>query len=550
VEIVNSDVAVAFDSLTIDDDNNSHSRGNGNGIPEPGEILELPVTLRNFGTALTAYGVSSDLEPISDNVTVYDASRNYGDLAPGESRTIESPYVVYISSEAQDGDIARMKLNVTDQNNDSWYSVIELQAQAPKFVVGRITIQDSNNRLDPGDSVDLVITVRNQGSVDAAAVTGTLTTDDDYASIEQANCSFGNIVVGDSASNSGTPLRISASTEAFIGGAISFVLHTVTQSGAESAVPFSVTVGSPLGRDPTGPDAYGYYMYDNTDTSYAPHPSYQWLEINPNLGGSGTRLNYGGNTDDKSVMLTLPFDLVYYGDHYGTLIVCINGWVSPDTFRMDSGGNFWSNFFNWPIPDPSGARAQISPFWDDLSFSGSNYGVYTWNDTANHKFYIEWYHMTHRNTSAIETIELVISDPSYHPTLTGDSELLYLYNDVSNTDSGENYASVGIETWDQLSGIQYTHDNENSSGAVNLVDSRAILVTTNTGRGGIRGTVDLQNGGFNQGAKVSVSTGQYRMTPVSGEYWLRNVPPETVTVTAQAQGYFPRLSTASLWSAT
>jgi hypothetical protein len=111
---------------------------------------------------------------------------------------------------------------------------------------------------------------------------------------------------------------------------------------------------------------------------------------------------------------------------------------------------------------------------------------------------------------------------------------------VSNNDSGENYATVGFESWDELTGIQYTHDNQNGPGAVNLVDSRAILVTTNTGRGGIRGTVDLQNGGFNQGAKVSVSTGQYRMTPVSGEYWLRNVPPETVSVTAQAQGYFPQ----------
>jgi hypothetical protein len=202
-------------------------------------------------------------------------------------------------------------------------------------------------------------------------------------------------------------------------------------------------------------------------------------------------------------------------------------------------GDFWANFFNWPIPDPGNAQGQVSPFWDDLSFSGSSYGVYTWHDTTNHRFVIEWYHMTHRNTSALETFELVITDPAYHPTLTGDSELLYLYNDVTNNDAGENYATVGFESWDELMGVQYTHDNVNSSGAVNLVDSRAIRVTTNTGRGGLRGMVDLQSGGLNEGARVSTSSGQHRTTPESGEFWLRNVPPGVVRVMAEAQGYFP-----------
>jgi hypothetical protein len=53
------------------------------------------------------------------------------------------------------------------------------------------------------------------------------------------------------------------------------------------------------------------------------------------------------------------------------------------------------------------------------------------------------------------------------------------------------------------------------------------------------GNVDLSNFGFNQDVKVSTSTGQYRITPQSGDFWIKDVPPGTPDVTAEIKGYFP-----------
>jgi hypothetical protein len=323
---------------------------------------------------------------------------------------------------------------------------------------------------------------------------------------------------------------------------VSFKLHTVTSTGAAADIPFTVSVDSTLqSSDPIGPDNYGYYLYDKNDTLYAPHPIYNWIEIAPGLGGEGTRLNWGSEYDDNSVLVVLPFDLVYYGQHYGSIIVCTNGFISPDTSRMDMRGNYWSYFFNWSIPDPGNCRAQISPFWDDLMVSNSgNNGVFIWNDTTQHRFVIEWNHTTNLNTGAIETFELVIYDPQYHPTLTGDSEILYQYSVIVNNDAGENYATVGMESWDELTGIEYTHDGYYSSGASTLSNGMAILITTNTGRGGIRGQVRAGEGESLAGAKVSVSSGQYRISSATGDYWITNVPPDTVSVLVEAGGYFPQ----------
>jgi hypothetical protein len=221
--------------------------------------------------------------------------------------------------------------------------------------------------------------------------------------------------------------------------------------------------------------------------------------------------------------------------------VSTNGFISPDTSTYDMRGDHWDYFFNWPIPDPGNCRAQISPFWDDLQVSSSgSYGVFIWNDTTEHRYVIEWNHTTNRNTSAVETFELIIYDPQYHPTLTGDSEILYQYSAIVNNDSGENYASVGLESWDQLTGIEYTHDNYYGSGASTLSNNMAILITTNTGRGGIKGQIRAGEGEGFGGAKVTASGGQYRISSAMGDYWITNIAPGTVGLSVEADGYFPQ----------
>ncbi len=539
VSIVDGEIAVGYDSHSIDDDNSGYSSGNGDGIADPGETIELTVDLKNFGTSGTAYNVTTSLESMdSDLISVFDSDRSYGDIAPGQIVSSEFPFVIKIDNRAQEGDIARLKLSVTDTNGDSWYSVIEISIESAKFKVTTVGFPGGNGRLDPGETIEMVLTIQNIGSIDAAGVSGYVTTDDDYTTVTAGSSSFGDIPVDGSANNMNYPFVVTCDASTFEGRQVGLLLHTTLSNGAESVVPFFTTIGSLQANDPTGPDAYGYYMFDNTDTDYSPAPTYEWVECVPGLGGSGTRISFS-NSDDYSVIISFPFDFVYYGDVTRDVIVSTNGFIALDTAVYDMGGNRWYNFFNWPIPDPANGRGQISPFWDDLSYTGSTYGVYYWYDEDNHRFIIEWYHMTQRNTSATETFEMIITDPAYYPTLTGDSEIQYLYNAIINNDSGENYSSVGFESFDEKRGLEYTYDNTYTPGAATLANGRAVKITTNTGRGAVGGMVDLSNFGFNQNVVVSSSTGQHRLTPQSGAYWIKNVPPGEVSISAEINGYFP-----------
>jgi hypothetical protein len=542
VSITRNELAVGYESHAIDDDNSGYSSGNGNGIANPGETIELSVDLRNFSDDQTAYDINVALDPIdADMAVVYDADRDYGDIGAGEIVSSETPFVIRIDPNTQDGVETRLKITATDGNDNSWESVVEIPVEAPKLIVSEVSFPGGNGRLDPGETLNMVLTLENMGSMDAEGVAATVETMDDYTTIVTESGTFGDIPVDGSGNNSLNPMVISSDPGTFDGRILNLILHTTTSSGAQSSIPFTVTVGNVLASDPVGPDAYGYYMFDNTDVDYAPHPTYDWVETVPSLGGQGTRLNFSNN-DDYSVLVALPFNFIYYGQPYSRIIVCINGFAAVDTDPYDMDGTYWYNFYNWPIPDPGNARGQISPFWDDLEYSGSTYGVYKWYDEDNHRFVIEWYHMNHRNTGSIETFEMIITDPAYYPTMTGDSEIYYQYQTIYNNDSGELYSSVGFESYDQLRGIEYTFDDVYAPGAASVTNSRAIKITTNTGRGAIRGNVDLSNLGFNQDVKVSISTGHYRFTPQSGDYWIMNVPPGTHDVSAEIRGYFPMTS--------
>ena len=243
---------------------------------------------------------------------------------------------------------------------------------------------------------------------------------------------------------------------------------------------FPVTVGQPVSTAPSGPDRHGYYAYDDTDAGYAERPSYNWVEVDPNYGGSGSRLSI---TNDTCIPVNLPFTFRFYGRDYNTISVSDNGFAAP--------GNQWiGDVYNWSIPSASGTDGVLAAFWDDFRTDtlGAS-GVYTWQDDANHRFVIEWSRCVHvhgyRPPSYAEqqTFELMLCDPQYYVTSTGDGPVVVQYATVANDDTlfenNHNYATVGIESPDRGDGFEYTYANSYILGGAVVADGRAIRFTTN-----------------------------------------------------------------------
>ncbi len=231
--------------------------------------------------------------------------------------------------------------------------------------------------------------------------------------------------------------------------------------------------------DPVAHNTYGYWVYDDLDAAYIQRPEFNWIELDPNYGGSGGE--YHPLDDDDHVDFELPFTFQYFGQTYSTITISSNGWIS---FIPCDINYFW----NYTIPMALGPRAQVAVFWDDLEVVGTDsIRVFTRYDEAEGRLVIEWSRaLNNFDEVTAETFELILYTQSAQPTATGDNVLDIQYLDIGNVDVVKNYATVGIEGPDQNDGIQVTFNNTYAPGAAPLENSRVYRFTTEAPEGYIQ----------------------------------------------------------------
>jgi hypothetical protein len=162
----------------------------------------------------------------------------------------------------------------------------------------------------------------------------------------------------------------------------------------------------------------------------------------------------------------LPFTFTYYGTDYDTVSVCSNGWlalgVTSDT-----------DYRYYAPPDPNGPPAVVSAFWGSLDPSASG-GVYYYYDTGLHAFVVEWSRVDHQTITGDETFEVLLYDPVYNPTVTGDGEIFCQYfdaNDVMNS-------MTAIEDETETIGLLYQISDTYEPGAMPITDAFVCKFTT------------------------------------------------------------------------
>lgn len=228
--------------------------------------------------------------------------------------------------------------------------------------------------------------------------------------------------------------------------------------------------------EPTDTDAYGYRAYDRYDSLYP--AAYEWIEIDPMLGGEGDEFFFPGH--DSSVSLPLPITLKFYGQEFDTLTVNENGWLAPG--NQHSAENVNSSIPNYSADEPAGT---IAPFWDDFRLGLGNQQFYRYD--SDHGRVIIQYNMQRLLTPPNRNHDFQVHflDPVYHPTLNGDWEILFVYG---RTDYA-NFCTIGIENPAQTSGVQVQYNTAWNVHSWPIERGAAQRFTT--GRGTGLGTVNV-----------------------------------------------------------
>ena len=479
VNIEQVDQFVGINDYEIDD-----TSGNSNGAVNPGESVEFMISLENLGN-MNLFDVSAVLSSTHTQVNILNSEVNFGDITAGEIVNSPTGFEVVFASDLLGGMEIPFDLIITDSEDNEWLSWLFVPIEGACLYVSDYSI-DGDGVIDPGETEEIYFTLENIGNLASPEIDAVLSCFNNRITIVDSIGNFDSILSGSSGNNASDRFTLTASTAILPGTYIPFIIHLSSSDGYNDQVTINVPIGEPEVTDPLGPDEYGYWCYDDDDIGYPDCPEYEWIEIDPDYNGeNGISLNSSWNSDyyagpggDTGTFcnITLPddFRLVFYGEEYEELCISSSGWIAPG--HHESG-----NFMNYPLPGPQGPSPMIAVFWDDLNVI---YGDVLWfYDEDLHYLVVQWSRVLNGDTESGETFQVILYDPVYYPTTTGDCKIKMQYLDVNNNNYGSypsnhgQYCTIGLENHDSQIGLLYTFNDTYPQACKELEDEMALLFT-------------------------------------------------------------------------
>lgn len=176
-----------------------------------------------------------------------------------------------------------------------------------------------------------------------------------------------------------------------------------------------------------GPDEFGYTWIDSNEPD---GPIYGWIDIS----GNGQSLQF--DDDQNQGPFDLGFEIPFYGNYFGSIRICSNGWISFTSASTD--------YLNQPIPDDYEPNNLVAIFWDNLNpENGGSVYFYTNNtDSA----VVEWQDVPRYPNSGSVTFEAILTD---------DGNITYQYNSLDGLLTS---CTIGIENEGGTVGLQVAHN--------------------------------------------------------------------------------------------
>ena len=217
--------------------------GNNDGLADYGESILLTIELENVGTAV-ANDVNVVLSSTDPYITITDNSELYGDILEGQTISVSNSFAFDLAVNVPDGHVFEFSVEVTSSTKDTWTFTFSETAHAPVMEYDSFVIYDAsgnnNGKLDPGETVNLAITIANNGSSEAFNVIVDLACGDPYISINSNNINYGNIAGSGTAVNN---FSVTADASAPPGYLVSFLLDISADLGITGSGSFDIIIG-------------------------------------------------------------------------------------------------------------------------------------------------------------------------------------------------------------------------------------------------------------------------------------------------------------------
>ncbi len=538
INVFDPEHGLGYTSYEVIDDNSGGTEGNGNGIAEAGETVGLRFTLHNDGISQENW-ITVTVSGRDPHILSTEGENTLTILSADHTNECNGIILVELDANTPNRYLSQFDLRI--QSNEAVYhDRFEMEIKAPV-----IELHQQTTDLEYGEN-DFLIEIENTGESRLFESDYTLYSLDSFLEIAVHADSHAEIDAGQTGL---LQFVVDMHPGSALGRTAIMKMEIFAANGLRDTLDFIVQVGSATPEEPSGPDRYGYFAFDNTDEAYPGYaPAYDWIEIcpfaeDPDFIGTVLELEDPTLGVDDAILIELPFPVNYYGNEFNNATVCTNGWIAL-------GDELQYPFMkSRVIPGTVGPSNMIAPYWSDMfTVPESNSSVVTYYDEEGGRFIVEWYRMISGSYWTLDhefTFQVVFYNQTSHPASDGSTVFDFQYGLVEHTSQMgyENwYWTTGIENGRQDDGLMLAYFNTYAPGADSIADGRAIRFTTDIAdiTGNIEGSLtDNATGSPLEGSIILPGIGE-TPTDEAGYFLITDIPAITYDLIAVAPYYNPR----------
>ncbi|MBW6459730.1 MAG: T9SS type A sorting domain-containing protein [Bacteroidales bacterium] len=178
-----------------------HDYPDTNGLVEPGEEVMLDMELKNWGNS-EATNVIATLQ--TDDIYIYIlwGEKVFGAIAAQDSILQEDAFSFNVAGFIPDQHLVAFQVVIHNDTREVWNSSFNVRLNAPVMTIGSLVIDDyesgnGNGRLDPGETVDLLLNCHNTGHCDAYEILTILQSNSPYITIHSNTVTFDTLLWND-----------------------------------------------------------------------------------------------------------------------------------------------------------------------------------------------------------------------------------------------------------------------------------------------------------------------------------------------------------------
>jgi hypothetical protein len=220
--------------------------GNGDGLAELGEEIEIPLWVMNYGGA-DAQGALGQVRIEENGVALIDSTASFGSIPTGDSALTDSGFRFGIGGNLENGDLVDVELTVSETARDTWSSGFSFEISAPEIVGDSIVVLDSegdaNGFLDPSERAGLLAYGRNLGASPAESLVLLVRSRSPYVEMEDSTAFFGDIYPDSSVWNETDSIVLCVSDSAPEGEIAEFDLLISTSGLYSDSETLELTIG-------------------------------------------------------------------------------------------------------------------------------------------------------------------------------------------------------------------------------------------------------------------------------------------------------------------